>query len=45
VDHDATFGKTIEGLILQKLHFEIKAHIRNVQTDIANSAARERELS
>lgn len=50
-DHHANLGKTIEGSIvqhLQKLHFEIKAHIKNVQNDtgkLANSVARERELS
>jgi len=50
-DHHANLGKTIEGSIvqhLQKLHFEIKAHIKNVQNDtgkLANSVAHERELS
>ena len=50
-DHHANLGKTIEGSIvqhLQKLHFEIKAHIKNVQNDtgkLATSVAKERELS
>ncbi|KAF8322639.1 hypothetical protein DL93DRAFT_2050446 [Clavulina sp. PMI_390] len=50
-DHHANLGKTIEGSIvqhLQKLHFEIKAHIKNVQNDtgkLATSVAREREMS
>ena len=50
-DHHANLGKTIEGSIvqhLQKLHFEVKAHIKNVQNDtgrLATSVAKERELS
>ncbi|KAF8313518.1 uncharacterized protein EI90DRAFT_3147719 [Cantharellus anzutake] len=50
-DHHANLGKTIEGSIvqhLQKLHFEIKAHVKNVQNDtgkLAASVAKERELS
>ncbi|KAF9519673.1 hypothetical protein BS47DRAFT_1374988 [Hydnum rufescens UP504] len=50
-DHHANLGKTIEGSIvqhLQKLRFEIKAHIKNVQNDtgrLASGVAKERELS
>ncbi|CAE6446959.1 unnamed protein product [Rhizoctonia solani] len=50
-DHHANLAKTVEGSIVQhlrKLHYEIKAHIKNVQNDtgkLATSVAREREMS
>ncbi|CAE6537035.1 unnamed protein product [Rhizoctonia solani] len=50
-DHHANLAKTIEGSIVQhlrKLHYELKAHIKNVQNDtgkLATSVAREREMS
>lgn len=50
-DQHANLGRTIDSSIvqhLQKLHAEIKAHIKNVQNDtgkLATSVAKERELS
>ncbi|KAG1736308.1 hypothetical protein EDB19DRAFT_1853568 [Suillus lakei] len=50
-DQHANLGRTIDSSIvqhLQKLHSEIKAHIKNVQNDtgkLATSVAKERELS
>ncbi|QRV89679.1 cytoplasm protein [Ceratobasidium sp. AG-Ba] len=50
-DHHANLAKTVEGSIVQhlrKLHYEIKAHIKNVQNDtgkLATSVAKEREMS
>ncbi|CAE6532935.1 unnamed protein product [Rhizoctonia solani] len=50
-DHHANLAKTVESSIVQhlrKLHYEIKAHIKNVQNDtgkLATSVAREREMS
>ncbi|GAB1523134.1 hypothetical protein RhiTH_006264 [Rhizoctonia solani] len=50
-DHHSNLAKTVEGSIVQhlrKLHYEIKAHIKNVQNDtgkLATSVAREREMS
>ncbi|KAG1820831.1 uncharacterized protein BJ212DRAFT_1335757 [Suillus subaureus] len=50
-DQHANLGRTIDSSIvqhLQKLHVEIKAHIKNVQNDtgkLATSVAKERELS
>ncbi|KAG2120224.1 hypothetical protein DEU56DRAFT_835703 [Suillus clintonianus] len=50
-DQHANLGRTVDSSIvqhLQKLHAEIKAHIKNVQNDtgkLATSVAKERELS
>lgn len=50
-DQHANLGRTIDSSIvqhLQKLHAEVKAHIKNVQNDtgkLATSVAKERELS
>ncbi|KAG8744155.1 hypothetical protein FRC10_010724 [Ceratobasidium sp. 414] len=50
-DHHANLAKTVEGSIVQhlrKLHYEIKAHIKNVQNDtgkLATTVAKEREMS
>lgn len=50
-DHHANLAKTVEGSIvqhLQKLHTEIKAHIKNIQQDtgkLAAAVAKEREVS
>ncbi|KAG8728177.1 hypothetical protein FRC12_021960 [Ceratobasidium sp. 428] len=50
-DHHANLAKTVESSIVQhlrKLHYEIKAHIKNVQNDtgkLATSVAKEREMS
>lgn len=50
-DHHADLGRTIQGTIvlhLQKLSTEIKAHIKNVQSDtakLAQNVAKEREVS
>ncbi|KWU43952.1 hypothetical protein RHOSPDRAFT_5302, partial [Rhodotorula sp. JG-1b] len=50
-DHHANLAKTVEGSIvqhLQKLHTEVKAHIKNIQQDtgkLAASVAKERAIS
>ncbi|KAF8604568.1 hypothetical protein BDV93DRAFT_522276 [Ceratobasidium sp. AG-I] len=50
-DHHANLAKTVEGSIVQhlrKLHYEVKAHIKNVQNDtgkLATTVAKEREMS
>ncbi|GAA5867608.1 hypothetical protein JCM3774_001526 [Rhodotorula dairenensis] len=50
-DHHADLAKTVEGSIvqhLQKLHTEVKAHIKNIQQDtgkLAASVAKERAIS